>query len=230
MIFENGLQQLANYNELWLFVFFLLENLLLIFLSALIGKIIEPENTVLHHSDRKWVLSTLLCNTFITLFGFELYRYGIIKIDFSLSFQSFFFDTLLLIFLMDLFMFIFHYLVHYFKWLYPIHKLHHTHIETNVYSLYVLHPVETLGFGFIWLFLITILEFNYLSIIIYLILNLSYGIFGHLKKDIFPVFWYKNYFTKWISTTKFHNNHHKNESQNFGFYFTIWDKIFKTMI
>ncbi|WP_264553769.1 sterol desaturase family protein [Flavobacterium sp. N2038] len=230
MIFENWLQQLSQFNLPLLAIFFLIENLILIYISVLIGKIIEPENTVLKKTDQKWVLSTLLCNTFITITGFELYRYGIMKVDFSGSWYAMFLDTLILILLMDLLMFIFHYLVHHLKWMYPIHKLHHTHIETNVYSLYVLHPVETLGFGFIWLFLITILEFNFLSIIIYLILNLSYGIFGHLKTDVFPAFWYKNYFTKWISTTKFHNDHHKNESQNFGFYFTIWDKIFKTII
>lgn len=230
MIFESWLQQLTQFNIFWLFVFFLIENAVLVGLSGLIGKILEPENTILKKKDQKWVLSTLICNTFITLIGFELYHYGIMKIDFSGSIKLIFFDTLLLIVLMDLFMFIFHFLVHYLKWMYPIHKLHHTHVETNVYSLYVLHPIETLGFGFIWLFLITILKFNYLSIIIYLVLNLSYGIFGHLKRDIFPAFWYSNYFTKWISTTKFHNDHHKNESHNYGFYFTIWDKIFKTII
>lgn len=230
MIFESWLQLLSQLNTVWLLVFFLTENLALVGLSIIVGKIIEPENTVLQNNDQKWVLCTLLCNTVITLIGFKLYHYGIMKIDFSGFIKLIFFDTLLLILLMDLLMFLFHFLIHHLKWLYPIHKLHHTHIETNVYSLYVLHPIETLGFGLIWLFLITILKFNYLSIIIYLILNLSYGIFGHLKKDIFPAFWYRNYFTKWISTTKFHNDHHKNASRNFGFYFTIWDKIFKTII
>jgi sterol desaturase/sphingolipid hydroxylase (fatty acid hydroxylase superfamily) len=230
MIFESWLQQLSQFNTVWLLVFFLIENLTLVGISVMVGKIIEPENTVLQNNDRKWVLYTLLCNTVITLIGFKLYQYGIMRIDFSGSIELIFFDTLLLILLMDLFMFLFHFLIHHLKWLYTIHKLHHSHIETNVYSLYVLHPIETLGFGLIWLFLITVLKFNYLSVIIYLILNLSYGIFGHLKKDIFPAFWYQNYFTKWISTTKFHNNHHKNGARNFGFYFTIWDKIFKTII
>lgn len=230
MIFENWLDQLSQFNLIHLSVFFLIENLVLIYLSVLVGKIIEPENTVLKKTDQKWVFSTLICNTFITVLGFELYRLGILRVDFSASILSLLFDTLLLIFLMDFFMFCFHFLAHRLKWFNPIHKLHHTHIDTSVYSLYVLHPVETLGFGFIWLFLITLLKFNFLSIVIYLILNLSYGIFGHLKTDIFPDYWYKNYFTKWISTTKFHNDHHKNESRNYGFYFTIWDKIFKTII
>ncbi|MEO8533451.1 MAG: sterol desaturase family protein [Flavobacterium sp.] len=230
MIFENWLQHLSQYNLFSLVIFFLIENTVLFYFSILIGKMIEPENTVLKKSDMKWLVSTVICNTFITLLGYELYYFGSMKIDFSPSVFTLLLDLLILVLLMDFFMFCFHYLVHHLKWFYPIHKHHHTHIETSVYSLYVLHPAETLGFGFIWLFLISIIEFNYLSIIVYLILNLSYGIFGHLKTDIFPDFWYHNYVTKWISTTRFHSNHHKNESHNYGFYFTIWDKIFKTII
>jgi sterol desaturase/sphingolipid hydroxylase (fatty acid hydroxylase superfamily) len=230
MIFEEWLQQLSQFGLPYLTVFFLIENIILIYLSVLTGRILEPENTILKKSDRIWVLSTLLCNTFITIVGFELYRSGILKIDFSTSIIKIVADTCLLIILMDFLMFCFHFLAHRLKWLNPIHKLHHTHVDTSVYSLYVLHPVETLGFGFIWLFLITVLNFNFLSIVIYLILNLSYGIFGHVKKDVFPDFWNRNFVTKWISTTKFHADHHKNESHNFGFYFTIWDKIFKTRI
>ena len=230
MIIESWLQQLSQFNLFTLFFFFLAENTVLLFLSIMLGKIIEFENTKLNKTDRKWVLSTLICNTIITLLGYELYHSEILKIDFLTSLLSILLDTLLLIFIMDFLMFCFHYLVHHLKWFYPIHKLHHTHIETSVYSLFVLHPIETIGFGIIWLFSITVFEFNFISIIIYLILNLLYGIFGHLKTDIFPDFWYKTHFTKWISTTKFHANHHKNESHNFGFYFTIWDKIFKTII
>ena len=229
MIFQSWLQLLSQFNLLSLFVFFLIENLVLIILSVLLAKLIEYDNTKLNKTDRKWILATLICNTFITLLGFELYRFGVIKIDFSPSLFSIVTDTLLLIIVMDFFMFCFHFLAHYLKWFSPIHRLHHTHVETSVYSLYVLHPIETLGFGIIWLFSITFLNFNYLSIIVYLILNLLYGIFGHLKTDIFPDFWYKNFATRWISTTKFHSDHHKHQSHNYGFYFTIWDKIFKTI-
>ena len=230
MIFQSWLQALSQYNLLSLFLFFLIENLILIIFSIILVKIIEYDNTKISKTDRKWLISTLICNTLITLLGYELYYFGIIKIDFSPSILSIVFDTLLLVILMDFFMFCFHFLAHRLKWFNPIHRLHHTHVETSVYSLYILHPIETLGFGMIWLITITLLDFNYISIIIYLLLNLLYGIFGHLKKDVFPKFWYKNNLTKWISTTKFHSDHHKNESHNYGFYFTIWDKIFKTNI
>lgn len=230
MIFENWLQQLSQFNLITLFIFFLIENGILIYLSIMLGKIIEYDNTRLDKKDRKWILSTLICNTLITLLGYKLYQFQILKIDFTFSILPIILDTLLLIVIMDFFMFCFHYMVHHLKWFYPLHQLHHTHVETSVYSLFVLHPVETFGFGMIWLSTITLVKFNFISIIIYLTLNLLYGIFGHLKTDLFPDFWYKSKITKWISTTRFHANHHKNESHNFGFYFTIWDKIFKTII
>lgn len=230
MIVENLLQQLSQIGFLAQLLVFTIENGILLLMAVLIGKIIEPKNTVLNIKDRKWVISTLICNILVTSLGFKLYQLQLIRIDFSTSFVSSVSDTLLLIILMDFFMFCFHYLAHNLKWFYPIHKLHHTHINTNVYSLFVLHPIETLGFGFIWLILISAFQFNYISLIIYLFLNLMYGIFGHLQKNLFPAFWHKNFMTKWISTTKFHGDHHKNEAHNFGFYFTIWDKIFKTSI
>ncbi|TDW48560.1 hypothetical protein EV144_10369 [Flavobacterium sp. 270] len=140
MIFKSWLEFLSQYNGFSLFVFFLIENVTLYYLSVLIGKIIELENTFLKKTDRKWIFSTLVCNTFITFLGFELYQWGIMKIDFSSSFFSILLDIFLLVLLMDFFMFAFHYFVHQLKWFYEIHKHHHTHIETNVYSLYVLHP------------------------------------------------------------------------------------------
>jgi sterol desaturase/sphingolipid hydroxylase (fatty acid hydroxylase superfamily) len=227
---ESLLQQLGQLHFLAQFLIFSLENISLLLIAVLIGKLIEPQNTVLSSQDQKWVISTLICNILITVLGFELYQLEIIKIDFSHNIISIILDTLLLVILMDFFMFCFLYLALTLKWFHPIHKLHHTHVDTNVYSLFVLHPVETLGFGFIWLILISVFQFNYISLIIYLFLNLMYGIFGHIEKDLFPAFWYKSYFTKWISTTKFHSDHHKNQAHNFGFYFTFWDKIFKTMI
>jgi lathosterol oxidase len=230
MILKKWLDLLSYCDLFTLVIIFFVENLSLLLLAIFIGKLVDRKATKIEKSDIKWVISTLLCNILVTLVGYKLYEYQILKIDFSTSFFTIVLDTLLLILLMDFFMFCFHFLVHKLTWFYPIHQLHHTHVDTNVYSLFVLNPIETLGFGAIWLITISVIEFNCISIILYLILNLSYGILGHLNTDIFPNFWNRNIVTKWISTTQFHSNHHKNESHNFGFYFTIWDKIFKTII
>jgi Delta7-sterol 5-desaturase len=230
MPLEKWIETLSQFNQLELILLFLLENTALMITSIFIGKIIEYQNTQIIGKDKKWILSTLICNTLITYLGYILFKNQIIKINFESTYSAILLDTFLLIFLMDFFMFGFHYLAHKLKWFNPIHQLHHTHIETSVYSLFVLNPVETLGFGIIWISIITAINFNAVSIIIYLILNLSYGILGHLKKDLYPEFWKSSKLTKWISTTQFHANHHKSENHNFGFYFTIWDEVFKTKL
>lgn len=228
MEIQNWLLELNKLGEIQLTLLFLVENLVLIILSGIIGKIIEAENTVLYRKDLKWIFSTLVFNTLITYIGYKMFCHDHIQFYFNFSIISIITDLLLITLIMDFLMFIFHYIIHRVKWLYTIHNHHHLHVKTNVYSLYVLHPIETLGFGFLWLISITLIHFNFYGMVIYLILNLTYGILGHLQKDIFPDFWSDNYFTKWISTTQFHNNHHLNKDENFGFYFTFWDKLLNT--
>lgn len=221
----NYLNSFGDGNLVWIF---LLENLAIIILSAGVGLILEFKNTIYPIKNTHWIISTLICNTLITFIRFKLYILNFIHLSFEKSIFSIVTDLVLITIIMDFLMFVFHFYIHKFKWIYNIHKHHHSHIETNVYSLFVLHPIETFGFGLLWLFTIIIMDYNFYSVTIYLILNLIYGILGHLKKDIFPKFWMNNSITKWISSTRFHNNHHLYPNKNFGFYFIFWDKIFKT--
>jgi sterol desaturase/sphingolipid hydroxylase (fatty acid hydroxylase superfamily) len=230
MDIENWFMKWNEVGDFNLFIFFLFENLSLIVLSVLVGKIIESKNTVLLKKDVKWILCTLLFNTIVTFFGFKLFYLGYIKFIYENSFLSIMVDLFLITIVMDLLMFVFHYFIHKIDWLFVIHKKHHSHIHTNVYSLYVLHPIEVIGFGSLWLITIWSMNFNFYSVVIYLFLNLTYGVLGHMKRDVFPNFWTNNFLTKWISTTRFHNQHHLHLDHNYGFYFTFWDKIFKTYI
>ncbi len=230
MDIENWFMKWNEVGDINLFIFFLFENLSLIVLSVLVGKIIESKNTVLFKKDVKWILYTLLFNTIVTFFGFKLFYLGYIKFIYEISFLSIMVDLFLITIVMDLLMFVFHYFIHKIDWLFVIHKKHHSHIHTNVYSLYVLHPIEVIGFGSLWLITIWSMNFNFYSVVIYLFLNLTYGILGYMRRDVFPNFWTNNFLTKWISTTRFHNQHHLHLDHNYGFYFTFWDKIFKTYI
>lgn len=65
---------------------------------------------------------------------------------------------------------------------------------------------------------------NIFSITIYLFINLIWGTVGHLNREFFPK-WIEQLF---LGTTKFHNQHHLNEQKNFGFYTSIWDRMFGT--
>lgn len=228
MTIENWLHKLSEYSNLQLILLFLTENFLIIVLAVFFGKYIEPENTKVRKSDIKWIVSTLTCNTIITMIGFKLYCFNILKFNFNESIYQIIIDILLLVFIIDFIMFWSHFLAHKLNFFYSIHKHHHNHVSTSVYSLFILHPIETIGFGVILISIITLFHFNFYSITVYLILNISYGVLGHLKTDLFPKFWNNFLVTKFITNTKFHNKHHIDESANFGFYFTIWDMFIKT--
>jgi sterol desaturase/sphingolipid hydroxylase (fatty acid hydroxylase superfamily) len=55
-------------------------------------------------------------------------------------------------------------------------------------------------------------------------LNLIWGTIGHLNREFFPA----SFDHLFIGTTRFHNQHHLDESKNFGFYTSIWDRVFGT--
>lgn len=175
-------------------------------------------------SDLYVSLLTLFLNSLVMLIGVYSWKSGWIVLNESKTVLTILIEIAAIILVMDLLMYIFHYLAHH-PFIYKIlHRKHHEHISTNFLSLFVLHPFETLGFGLMMIFVFMLHEFSVFSITIYLFINLIWGTIGHLNREFFPK-WTEQLF---LGTTKFHNQHHLNEQKNFGFYTSIWDRMFGT--
>lgn len=167
---------------------------------------------------------TLFLNNVVMLIGVYLWKLGWITLNESKTILTLFVEIVAIILVMDLLMYIFHYVAHY-PFIYKIlHRRHHEHISTNFLSLFVLHPLETLGFGLMMIFVFILYDFSVFSITIYLFINLIWGTISHLNREFFPK-WVEQLF---LGTTKFHNHHHLNEQKNFGFYTSVWDRMFGT--
>lgn len=175
-------------------------------------------------SDLYLSLLTLLLNIAVMLIGVYLWKSGWVTLNESKTVLALFVEIVGIVLLMDLLMYIFHYLVHHPVIYKILHRKHHEHVSTNFLSLFVLHPLETLGFGLMMIFVFMWYDFSIFSITIYLFINLIWGTIGHLNREFFPK-WSEKVF---LGTTKFHNQHHLNEQKNFGFYTSIWDRLFKT--
>jgi sterol desaturase/sphingolipid hydroxylase (fatty acid hydroxylase superfamily) len=93
----------------------------------------------------------------------------------------------------------------------------------------VLNPFETLGFGTLWLSLLVIYPAAWLSIIIYLTLNIVFGLVGHLGVEPMPGQWIRLPVSRYVSTSTFHAEHHLDKDHNYGFYTLIWDHLFGTL-
>ncbi|HTF82307.1 MAG TPA: sterol desaturase family protein, partial [Cytophagales bacterium] len=156
------------------------------------------------------------------------FREGFIHFNFKAQTYWIIIDFCLLVIIMDLLMYIFHYLIHKLKFVHRIHDLHHLYTCPTPVSLYVLHPVEVLGFGALWLSLLTSMHFSLYAVVLYLIFNVLMGILGHMQVSILPETFRHHMVLRWLATTRFHRGHHSYSQSNYGFYTSIWDRLFGT--
>jgi Delta7-sterol 5-desaturase len=172
--------------------------------------------------------STVVWNTLITVLGFVLWHAGIMVLRMDLDWRVLL-DTVILFLSMDFAMYVFHRIAHH-PWLYPwIHMTHHRYENPRPLTLFVLNPFEVLGFGLLWLVVLVLSRSSWLSALIYLVINLLFGLFGHLGVEPFPQVWLAIPLLRTISTSTFHTEHHQDQHHNFGFYTLVWDHLFGTL-
>lgn len=174
-------------------------------------------------------MSCILLNSLVTIVGIILWRAGLIQVRMSASLLEVLIDTVILFFAMDLAMYVFHRVAHH-PLLFPlIHRTHHRFENPRPLTLFVLNPFEVLGFGGLWLLLLVIYPASWLGIIIYLTINIVFGLVGHLGVEPMPNRWINLPVIAYISTSTFHAEHHLDKDHNYGFYTLIWDRLFGTL-
>ena len=179
----------------------------------------------------EWLLagSCVTLNALVTVVGILLWRQGLIRVRFEVNGWQVVLDSLILFFAMDLAMYVFHRFAH-LPWLYPlIHETHHRFENPRPLTLLVLNPFETLGFGVLWLLVLMLYPAAWLSIILFLTLNIVFGLVGHLGVEPMPNRWVSLNVSRYISTSTFHAEHHVDKEHNYGFYTLIWDYLFRTL-
>lgn len=191
-------------------------------------KRIAPHPTKASRTETVLTLLTLLLNTLITLLGYYLWLNGYIVIQHG-SLFSMFVDMVAFILFIDLSMYALHRLAHWrpvFPWL---HGTHHLYENPRPLTLFVLNPMETLSFGFLWLFILFIYKASWPGVVLFLTFNLLFGMIGHLGVEPLPKGRMGWLFSQIFSTSTFHAKHHKNRHYNFGFYLVLWDRLLGTL-
>lgn len=185
-------------------------------------------NTVqpLMFSDYLAALSTLICNVLVFVFGTFLWKEGYLIVDFNtIKISKMMLQLIVLILAIDFWMYVFHKFAH-SKWLYPfIHQQHHAHVGVNALSLFVLSPFEAVGFGLMLIAILKSYPFHYSSVGLYFLINVIWGTVGHFNRVGCVVY---TGWKSWLGTASFHNTHHLEPNVNFGFYTTVWDRLFHT--
>jgi sterol desaturase/sphingolipid hydroxylase (fatty acid hydroxylase superfamily) len=170
----------------------------------------------------------VLFNTLVTIAGWFLWRAGIIQVRRDVGWQVWL-DVAVLLMAMDLSMYFLHRLAHH-PWIFPVvHRTHHLYDRPRPLDLFVLNPLEVLGFGGLWLVVITLYTSSWLGMVVYLVLNVVFGTMGHLGVEPMPRGWTRWRVLRSIGTSTFHAGHHHDLGVNFGFYTLIWDRLFGTL-
>lgn len=173
-------------------------------------------------------IGAIFFNTIVAICGWYLWKKGIIVIRKDTG-PMVFVDVIALLLMMDFSMYITHRMCHY-QPIYPfVHKTHHLYERPRPLSLFVLNPIEVFGFGALWLLVLTLYHSSWLGIVIYLLLNSTWGTLGHTGVEPFPKGWPRLPIIGRLSTSTFHAQHHQYTDYNFGFYTDIWDKLFGTV-
>ena len=101
----------------------------------------------IRQSDIILSLVTVICNTIVFILAVYLWKDGFIVLGKEQSFLQIVLEVFSLVLAMDFLMYVFHRTVHFVSYFRQLHDRHHEHQSTNMLSLFVLHPIESIGFG-----------------------------------------------------------------------------------
>lgn len=171
---------------------------------------------------------TILLNALVSVAGWALWKHGVIQLV-PRPWWGALLDTLLMVAAMDFGMCVLHRVAH-VRWLYGLfHFFHHRHEVVNPLSLFVLHPLEVVGFGSLMIGFLCLHPIDPIALTTYLALNVLFGSLGHCGVEPFPRWLRKLPLLRLIGTSTFHAEHHEHPACNFGFYTLVWDQLFGTL-
>lgn len=173
-------------------------------------------------------IGSIFFNTIVSVFGWYLWKSHFIQLPEKPLLHSFF-DGVVMLLAMDFGMYCLHRAAHHPR-IYPLfHTFHHRHETTNPISLFVLHPIEVLGFGCLMIAFLICYPMSPEGLMAYLALNVLWGTLGHSGVEPFPSIVQRLPILRLLGTSTFHAEHHESPHGNYGFYTLIWDRIFGTL-
>ncbi len=173
----------------------------------------------------------VVINGLVAVAGLAFWRGGVLTLrpEGSYGIPTVVLDAVVLFVAMDFAMYVFHRAAHHPALFALAHRTHHVYENPRPLTLFVLSPVEVIGFGALWLIVITLYVSSFEGILVYLTLNLVFGLVGHLGVEPAPARWVRIPLLRYISTSTFHSEHHADRFHNFGFYLLVWDRLFGTL-
>jgi lathosterol oxidase len=173
--------------------------------------------------------SCVVLNSLVMFTGWALFRASILKVDGDERPWRWAMDAVALVLVMDLAMYLAHRLAHHPIAFRFVHGLHHRYEAPRPLTLFVLHPIEVLGFGGLWVAVLCTHSFSLGGMLAYLTVNTTFGVVGHVGVEPLPRAWVRWPLLGMIGTSTFHARHHQTPTSNYGFYTALWDRLLGTL-
>jgi len=109
-----------------------------------------------------------------------------------------------------------------------VHRAHHLSTSPSPWAAYAFGPIEALISALIVPLLLLVLPMHDSAIFIFLIYMILMNVVGHLGIELYPRWFARSRWTRWYSTSTHHNLHHRDMNDNYGLYFTWWDRMMGT--
>ncbi|MFT4834481.1 MAG: lathosterol oxidase [Marinoscillum sp.] len=113
-----------------------------------------------------------------------------------------------------------------YKW---VHRVHHLSTNPSPWTAYAFHPLEAVVEAGILTVLAFTVPTHVYVILIFMIFQIIYNVYGHLGFELYPRGFHKTWIGKYVNTAVSHNQHHEKFHGNYGLYTLIWDRLFGTL-
>lgn len=108
-----------------------------------------------------------------------------------------------------------------FPW---FHKVHHLSTNPSPWAAFSFHPLEALVEVGIFPVLLFMMPLTQIHLVVFFLAMMVYNVYGHLGWELYPRWFARHWFGKWINTSFNHNQHHQYFKGNYGLYFLWWDR------
>ena len=122
-----------------------------------------------------------------------------------------------------------HRIMHHKKLFKAFHLVHHQSTNPSPWAAYSFHPLEAIVEAGVFVVFLFTIPIHQLHLYFFFFFMIVYNVYGHLGYELYPKWFSKHWFGKWINTSVSHNQHHQYFKGNYGLYFTMWDRWMGTL-
>lgn len=183
------------------------------------------------YSELRWSLSTSLIFSIISGLTIILWQQGYTKVYTNIADYGFVYLPISLagsLLIHETYYYCLHRWMHRPAVFKLVHKAHHQSKTTSAWTAFSFHPIEGFLQAIILPVTILLLPLHIYVILIQLTIMTFSSVINHLEIEVYPAWFQKTFFGKWVIGASHHSLHHKQSKYNFGLYFTFWDKWIKT--